>query len=94
MELPDLEWVKGGGRLVRGDSGGVGAEECLCPPKMPPSRLCLWPPPEEGADPPKGVLEVALLAFFSLSFIFLRNCFASFSSANDKPARQSSSSKV
>jgi hypothetical protein len=43
--------------------------------------------------PWKGVFLVALLAFFSLSSIFFLNVFASFSSANDKPARQSPSSK-
>lgn len=80
--------------LVRGDSGGVGADECLCPPKMPPNKLCLWWPPLDGADPPNGVAFVALLAFFSLSFIFFRNCLASFSSTKERPARHSSSSKV
>lgn len=82
--------------LLRGDSGGgsVGAEECLCPPKMPPSKPCLWWPPAPGATPPNGVALVALLAFFSLSSIFFLNCFASFSSTKDKPATQSSISKV
>lgn len=41
-----------------------------------------------------GVWRVSLLAFFSRSIIFLMNVFASFSSANDKPAGQSSNSKV
>lgn len=43
---------------------------------------------------PKGLLLVFLCAFFSRSSIFFLNCFASFSSANDKPARHCSSSKV
>lgn len=43
---------------------------------------------------PKGFDFVFLCAFFSLSSIFFLNCFASFSSAKDNPARQSSSSKV
>jgi hypothetical protein len=84
----------GGGRgaIWPGESGGVGAEECLCPPKRPPRKpeLCLagW------AEPPKAWFLVALLAFFSRSSIFFLNCFASFSSTNDSPARHSSSSKV
>ena len=44
------------------------------------------------AGPPKGVRMVALLAFFSRSFIFFRNCLASFSSVKDSPAKQFSSS--
>lgn len=79
---------------MRGDSGGVGAEECLCPPNMPPNRPCLWWPLDCCVDPPNGVLFVDLLAFFSRSFIFFRNCFASFSSTKESPARHSSSSKV
>jgi hypothetical protein len=86
-----------GGRYVVGDSGGVGcmegAEECLCPLKKPPSRPCLCPPPECPA-PPKGVALVALLAFFSRSTIFFKNAFASFSSANDSPAKYCSVSNV
>jgi hypothetical protein len=71
----------------------VGAEECRWLPKRPPNRpwWCLWW--LAGAAPPNGVLRVALLALFSLSFIFFKNCFASFSSTNDRPAEQSSSSK-
>lgn len=42
----------------------------------------------------KGVLVVSLLACFSRSCIFLIKVFASFSSAKDSPAGQSSSSKV
>lgn len=81
-----------GPTLVRGDSGGVGAEECLTP--KTPSRDRLWPPPLAGAGPPNGVAFVARLAFFSRSFIFLRNCLASLSSTKDSPATQSSSSNV
>lgn len=69
----------------------MGAEACLCPPKMLPNRppdLTGWP------CPPKGVFLVALLAFLSLSSIFFLNCLASFSSTNDRPARHSSSSNV
>lgn len=82
--------------LLRGESGGVGAgaEACLCPPKMPPSKLCLGPAVAPGATPPNGVAFVALLAFFSLSSIFFLNCFASFSSMKLKAAIHSSSSKV
>lgn len=49
------------------------------------------PWPREDA---KGVLLVSLLACFSRSCTFLMNVLASFSSAKDKPAGQSSSSKV
>ena len=80
-----------------GDSGGVGciagAEECLCPLKKAPRRPCLCPPPDCPA-PPKGVAFVALLAFFSLSTIFFKNVFASFSSAKDNPAKYCSVSNV
>lgn len=94
LMLPECGRLNGDD-AARGDSGGVGAEECLCPPKMPPSKLCLWPPPAApGAIPPNGVFLVALLAFFSLSSIFFLNCFASFSSTKANPARQSSSSKL
>lgn len=81
--------------LLRGESDGVGVEECLCPPNMPPNNPCLWPPPDApGAAPPKGVALVALLAFFSLSSIFFLKVFASFSSMKHKAAIQSSNSKV
>ena len=43
---------------------------------------------------PNGLFFVFLCAFFSRSSIFFLNCLASFSSENDRPARQSSSSKV
>src|SRR6478752_3099609 len=49
------------------------------------------PWPREDA---KGVLLVSLLACFSRSCTFLMNVLASFSSAKDRPAGQSSSSKV
>jgi hypothetical protein len=89
--LPDRLSLTGAD--TRGDSGGVGADECRCPPKRPPNNpWCLWW--FEGAAPPNGVFSVALLAFFSRSFIFFKNCFASFSSTKDNPARHSSSSKV
>lgn len=42
----------------------------------------------------KGVCLVSLLAFFSRSCSFLMNVLASFSSAKEKPAVQSSSSKL
>ena len=73
----------------RGDSEGVGAEECRL--KKPPRRPCFslgWEPP------PNGVERVDLLAFFSRSSIFFLNCFASFSSTKLSPATHSSSSKV
>lgn len=82
------------GLLPRGESGGVGVDACLCPPNMPPSKLCLCPVVAPGAAPPNGAAFVALLAFFSLSSIFFLNCFASFSSTNARAAMQSSSSKV
>lgn len=92
LVLPALR--RPAGAAARGESGGVAVgDECLCPPNRPPKRpWCLWWCAWDA--PPKGVLLVALLAFFSLSFIFLRNCLASFSSTKDKPAKHSSSSKV
>lgn len=93
LNLPEDDLPRLGLLALRGDSGDVGEEECLCPPKMPPSRpcLCVFAP---GAAPPNGVALVALLAFFSRSSIFFLNCLASFSSTNERPAIQSSSSKV
>jgi hypothetical protein len=95
---PDILWFWPGGRTKPGESGGVGwivgADECLCPPKNPPSRPCRCPPPAACPKPPKAFDLVALLAFFSLSFIFFMNCLASFSSTKDNPARQSSVSNV
>ena len=52
----------------------------------------LYDAPADPTMPWKGVPFVALLTFFSLSSIFLLKVFASFSSTNDRPARQSSSS--
>lgn len=63
----------------------------------PPSRLWLLVPllipraPPALFDP-NGCAFVLLLAFFSRSSIFFLNCFASFSSTNESPARHSSSS--
>ena len=54
-----------------------------------------WPPCAVCVGPlANGLLLVALCAFFSRSSIFFLNCFASFSSAKLRPARQSFSSKV
>lgn len=77
------------------------------PPPKPPRRLCdfsatgtlsmgwLFPPPEfPAAETLKGFREVFLCALPSLSSIFFLNVFASLSSANDNPAKQSSSSNV
>lgn len=66
----------------------------LLPPLATPAiaaPLLVWP---GFAALPKGLLRVFLCAFFSRSSIFFLNCLASFSSTNDRPARQSSSSKV
>jgi hypothetical protein len=79
------------------DAGWGAGVECRCP-KSPPSRPWLFcpfgaaPPPPMAA--PNGLFLVFLCAFFSRSSIFFLNVFASFSSANDSAARQSSSSKV
>lgn len=88
-----------GGIYVRGDSGGVGwlgmgadgADVCLWPPNIPPSIPCFW---GAGPLPPNGFNLVALLACFSRSTICFRNLTASFSSENDKPAKQPSISKL
>lgn len=45
-------------------------------------------------DELNGFDLVFLFALFSRSSIFFLNCFASFSSQNESPAKQSSSSKV
>jgi hypothetical protein len=92
--------VNGDDMTGEGWCGSCTAFELLWP-KRPPNRLlcCLsglgywWPlpmPPESA----KGLDRVFLCAFFSRSSIFFLNVFASFSSENEKPARQSSSSKV
>lgn len=81
--------------------GGADCEE-LRWPKMPPRRP--WPCPELlplamgglllPADAPNGLFLVFLCACFSRSSSLLLNFFASFSSANDSAAKQSSSSNV
>lgn len=83
------------------DSAGFGADEDLCPcRRLPtlPKRLWLLPFDTGVGVCPRaaenGVALVSLLALFSRSVTFLRNVFASFSSAKERPARQSSSSKV
>jgi hypothetical protein len=104
--LVALEWVlcTGDVTLVGGmmdAGGGPGAEEWRCP-KSPPSRPWPWLPPllplAAGAllpaDALKGLFFVFLWAFFSRSSSFFLNVLASFSSAKDRPASQSSSSKV
>jgi hypothetical protein len=97
LALPvDIRWSCCGTEF-RGDSGGVGwklgAELFLCPPNSPPRIPCFCIA-FEGALPPNWFNFVALLAFFSRSFIFFRKVFASFSSTKDRPAKQSSVSKV
>lgn len=83
-----------------GAGGGValeaGVERCNKLPKI--DRLGALPL-ATGAGPcprldAKGVLVVSLLACFSRSCIFFMNVLASFSSAKDNAAGQSSSSKV
>lgn len=77
--------------------------ECLWPNRLPvmlPSKPWPWSLPlvdgamELPAARAKGLFLVFLWAFFSRSSIFFLNCLASFSSANDRPAMHSSSSKV
>ena len=69
-------------------------------PKRPPSRPCpeLLPLVAGAlllpAEAPKGLFLVFLWAFFSRSSSFFLNVLASFSSAKDSAAKQSSSSKV
>jgi hypothetical protein len=104
--LVALEWLlcTGDVRLAGGMmdcGGGADSAELRCP-KMPPNRPWLWPellPLVVGrrllpAAAPKGLFLVFLCAFFSRSSNFFLNVLASFSSANDSAARQSSSSKV
>ena len=81
--------------------GICGAEDDLCPCSrlpMAPNRWWDFPfvnPPLAGCRPGpwNGVALVPLLALFSRSSIFFLNCLASFSSTNENPAKQSSSSK-
>jgi hypothetical protein len=101
LALLTLEWLVAVGEVTLGgmmDCGCCTGVECLCP-KMPPSRPWLLCPLVGAAPPlptaaPKGLFLVFLCAFFSRSSIFFLNVLASFSSANESPARQSSSSKV
>ncbi len=100
--LPGLEDTSGtGSRDGMVDCGIwiLGADEDLWPCKrfpIPPKRLCDFPfvalPPTVPPPDPNDVALVLLLALFSRSSIFFLNCFASFSSTKDKPARQFSSS--
>lgn len=94
-------WIEGAG----GSSAGVicGALDAVLerwPNRLPNSER---PTPDfpftTGAGPwpradAKGVFKVSLLALFSRSCTFLMKVLASFSSAKDKPAGQSSSSNV
>lgn len=78
--------------------GGAVLDECLWPNK-PPRRPCPWlfplvAGPLDPAAAPNGLFFVFLWAFFSRSSTFFLNVLASFSSAKEKAARQSSSSKV
>lgn len=100
-ELDTLEWLVTVGEVTLGgmmDAGCCTGVVCLSP-KSPPNRPWLFwpfgaplPPPPVAA--PNGLFFVFLCAFFSRSSIFFLNVFASFSSANESAARQSSSSKV
>jgi hypothetical protein len=96
--LCDGDTMLAGGMI---DCAGGGAEfEWLRCPKMPPRRLWLELLPFVvgallvPAAAPNGLFLVFLCAFFSRSSSFFLNVLASFSSANDRAARQSSSSKV
>lgn len=102
--LVALEWLLCTGEVTEGGmmecAGGAAWEELRCP-KIPPKRPWPWPPlfpfVEAILLPTvalKGLLFVFLWAFFSRSSSFFLNVRASFSSAKDRPARQSSSSKV
>ena len=93
-----------GGMMDWGNGIGTwGAEDDRWPCNklpIPPNRLCdfpFWSDPRDvsraGPEPWNGVDRVLLLAFFSRSSIFFLNCFASFSSVKERPAKQSSSSK-
>lgn len=75
---------------------GAGFERCNKLPKMDrlgplPFAIGAGPCPRAEAN---GVFVVSLLACFSRSDIFLMNVLASFSSAKDNAAGQSSSSNV
>jgi hypothetical protein len=103
--LVALEWllctgeVTLAGGIMDWAGGEPVAEECRCVrrPSRPwpcPPLLLFIAPPLLPADEPKGLFFVFLCAFFSRSSTFFLNVLASFSSANERPARQSSSSKV
>ena len=104
--LVALEWVLCTGDVtltggIMDAGGGPGEEEWRSRPVSLPSRPWPWPPlfPLAAgvlvpADALKGLFLVFLWAFFSRSSSFFLNVLASFSSAKDRPARQSSSSKV
>lgn len=99
--LDAFEWLVWEGDVTLGgmmDCGWWVWEECLCPkrpPRMPwPWPLCPFSPAPPPIAAPKGLFLVFLWAFFSRSSIFFLNVLASFSSANERPARQSSSSNV
>lgn len=99
--LLTLDWLVVVGEVTLGgmmDCGCCVGVECLCP-NMPPKRpwlLCpfVGAPPPLPIAAPNGLFFVFLWAFFSRSSIFFLKVFASFSSAKERPARQSSSSKV
>ena len=106
--LVALEWLLCTGDVTLAGgmmecAGGAAGDELRCP-KMPPRRPWPWPwpwplfplaaPPLPPAGTLKGLLLVFLCAFFSRSSSFFLKVLASFSSANDRPARQSSSSNV
>lgn len=94
-------WIEG----AVAPPAGAGAGGALGPEDDRPSKLPKMERPTPGlpfitgAGPcprveAKGVCLVSLLAFFSRSWNFLMKVLASFSSAKDRPAGQSSSSKV
>jgi hypothetical protein len=105
LALVALEWllctgeVTLAGGIMDWAGGGPVAEECRCVrrpsnPWLCPLLLPFAAPPLPPADRPNGLFFVFLCALFSRSSTFFLNVLASFSSANDRPARQSSSSKV
>jgi len=96
-------WKFAGGMI---DCGAcVGADDLRCPNGLSaPNRLCdlaegacscgAFALEADFAGMENGLVLVLRSAFFSRSSIFFLNCLASLSSANDSPARQSSSSNV
>jgi hypothetical protein len=96
--LCDGETMFAGGMMDCGDGADCAVWRC---PKMPPSRPWPWElfPFAAGgrllpAAAPNGLFLVFLCAFFSRSSSFFLNVLASFSSAKDSAAKQSSSSNV